>query len=82
MLDEVSNFFQHLGHEHLQEIKSSENNLEKHKVVEFDLPATGLFRLAIESSGGYVGSLVPRNCEEIIIMHSEAKIRYKPRKFP
>ncbi len=78
----VTAFLHLLGCEHIQEVETHQENFKKHKEVEFDLPATGVFRLIIESDGGYVGALASHNLEEISIIHDEAKILYKPRKFP
>ncbi|MFA6535637.1 MAG: hypothetical protein WCS92_05250 [Candidatus Babeliales bacterium] len=78
----VTEFFQLLGREHLQEIECLEENLKWHKEVTFDLPKNGLFRLIIESNGGTGRTLLPDNLEELKIKHPDAKIYNKPRKFP
>ena len=78
----ITTFFQQRGCEHIQESKVRQENFKKHKEIEFDLPAAGLFRLVIVSSSSYMGSLLPQNYEGIEIKHSEAKICCKHHKFP
>jgi hypothetical protein len=80
----ITCFYTQLGIEHMQTINAHHKNFDEHKEVEFDLPATGLFRLTIESNGGFVGSLAPQNCKEIDIGHPTAKIcrsNHKPPSF-
>ena len=77
----ITPFLQRIGREDLEKIELHEENTKNKKIVKFDLPKRGAFRLIISASEGKAGSLFIDNIEKIEINAPNTKSQFKENRF-